>query len=73
MNKAKQISDIERKIAAAQRQKLAIESRQDFLKFVKKYSAYPSSFFSMGQKEIFITFFGKFFIKGFIKWIKHRF
>ena len=35
MNKAKQISDIERKIAAAQRQKLAIESRQDFLKFVK--------------------------------------
>lgn len=35
MNKAKQISDIDRKIAAAQRQKLAIEARQDFLKFVK--------------------------------------
>ena len=34
-NKQKQLSDLDRQIAAAKRQKHAIECRSDFLKFVK--------------------------------------
>ena len=38
MNKAKQISDIEREIAAPQKAKAAIESRRDFLGIVFKFT-----------------------------------
>lgn len=34
-NREKQLTDLEKKISAAKRQKLAIEAREDFLKFVK--------------------------------------
>ena len=35
MSKKNQLTDLETKISAAKRQKIAIESRTDFLKFTK--------------------------------------
>ena len=44
MSKKNQLTDLETKISAAKRQKIAIESRTDFLKFTKFTMPDPEDF-----------------------------